>query len=373
MKVVITYASAGTGHFKAAEAIYNYLALELELKGSQLELVDVLQKSNTLFRNIYSYGYRFTVTYTPGLWALGFWITYTQYFRFIIKWIRFIITRLNTGNFTRYLLQKNPDIVISTHFLPSEVSAYLKKTKKINSKLITVITDFGVHPFWISDGTDFYVVASDFTKERLILGGVQEDSIKEFGIPIEAKFLKQYEKDSLCKKFGIDQKTFTALIVTGSFGIGPVEKVVDSLHKDIQILVVCANNKRLYARLKNKNYPNVKIFGFVDYMQELMAVSDVIITKPGGLTLSEVLAMELVPVFIYPIPGQETENIKALERYGIGQSARCVEDIRNIVLDYKEHPDKLDKIKAMIRTIKKPNAVRELYNAIRSSSVRAAG
>lgn len=371
MKIIVAYASAGKGHFKAAEAIYNYLASEL--KGSQLELVDVLQKSNALFGNLYALGYRFTVSYAPCLWALGFWLTYVKCLRRIIKWTRFIINRLNTNNFGRYVCRENPDFIVSTHFLPSEVSAYLKRTQKINSKLITLITDFGVHPFWVSHGTDVYVVASDFTREQLILEGVRENNIKVFGIPIEAKFLKQYEKSSLCKKFKIDQNAFTALIITGSFGIGPIEKIVDLLHKDVQLLAVCANNKRLYARLESKNYPNAKIFGFVDYVQELMAVSDVIITKPGGLTISEVLAMELAPIFIYPIPGQETENIRALEKYGIGQSAKRVEDIENIVLDYKEHPDKLNRIREKIRAIKKPDALKELCDAIRSGGVRTAG
>ena len=362
MKVFIVYASAGSGHFKAAEAAYNYLKQEncnLELK-----LVDVLDNTSFLFRNIYSYGYKFLVSYAPWIWALGFYITYIKPLRPVIKCLNFIITRLSTAKFARLLIDENPDFIISTHFLPSEISSYLKRTRKIKSRLVTVITDFAVHPFWITKGSDIYVVALDFTKKQLIQEGVKEEDIKVLGIPIDQKFLREYELEALCAKFGLDQNKFTLLITTGSFAIGPIEPIVDLLYKDTQILVVCAKNKRLYKRLKHKNYPNVKFFGYIDNIQELMAVSDIVITKPGGLTISESLIRELLPIFIAAIPGQETANAKILESYGIGLIVRRAEDIKDKVLDYITHPDKLNRAKENIKRVRKPNVLREICNVI---------
>lgn len=295
MKIFVVYASAGTGHFKAAEAIYNYL--QNQNKNIQIELIDVLDKSNILFKNVYNYGYVLAVNYAGPLWAIGFWITYSEFLRTIIKWSRFVINRINTKRFASLLIKENPDYIISTHFLSSEISAYLKRNQKINSKIITVITDFGIHPFWLSKGTDIYVVALGSSRWQLILRGVEENNIKELGIPIDAKFLRRYDKSIIFKNLGLQQDKFTVLIVTGSFGIGPIEEIVELLHNDAQILVVCARNRRLYKRLKYKSYPNLKVFGFIDNIQELMAISDLIITKPGGLTISESLAMDLPPIF----------------------------------------------------------------------------
>jgi processive 1,2-diacylglycerol beta-glucosyltransferase len=176
--------------------------------------------------------------------------------------------------------------------------------------------------------------------------------------------LEKYEKAALYSKLGLRQDKFTALITTGSFSIGPIEKIIDLLYKDVQLLVVCAHNKRLYKNLKDKNYPGVSVFGFVDNVQELMAISDIIITKPGGLTISESLAMNLTPIFITAIPGQETENIKVLRSSGIGIYERNASKIKDIILDFKDHPDKLHSIKENIKKLKKPHATEELCHAL---------
>lgn len=362
MKILITYASAGSGHRQAAEAIYNYL--RENRKTAELQIIDALDKTNPLFKNIYSYGYFLLVNRALWAWRIGFWLTLIKSLRPVNRALIFIINLLSAKKFAEFLSQENPDYIITTHFFPSEISSYLKKAHKINSKLITVITDFGVHPFWISEMVDIYITALPFTKEQLIRQGVGESQVRQFGIPVHPKFLEKYEKNILAKKLGIEQNKFTVLLTTGSFGIGPIEALVNLLYKDAQVLVVCARNKRLYAQLKYKNYPNVKIFGFIGYIQELMAVSDIIICKPGGLTISEALTMELAPIFISPIPGQEAENIKVLKKYGIGQYARRIKDVRDIVLDYQAHPEKLKKIKENIKAAKKPYAVKDIANVI---------
>jgi len=362
MKIFITYASVGSGHFKAAQALYNYL--KQKNSNLALRLVDALDNSCFLFKSIYSSGYAFLVSYLPLVWALGFYITSIRLLRPIVKPIHFIINWLNTKKFIKCLIQENPDFIISTHFLPLEVISCLKKTHRIDSQLITLITDFGVHPFWLSDATDIYIVASEFSKQQLILNGVRENKIKVLGIPTDPKFLVRPQRSILTKKFNLKQDKFTVLIVSGSFAISPIEKIVDLLYKDVQVLVVCAQNKRLFTRLKRKNYPHVLLFGFVDNIEELMAVSDVIITKPGGLTVSELLIMELVPIFIYPIPGQETLNAKVLESEGVGLTLKNAEDIKGIVLDYKNNPEKLNKVKENIGRIKKPDTLSQIYNVV---------
>lgn len=361
MKIIIAYVSCGSGHFKAAEAIYGYL--KEHRPDIETKIIDVLEKANPVFRFFYSRGYSFLVNHLVFIWRLFYWVTYLKPLRPLSRLIGFIVNWLNTRGFADFLAGENADFIVSTHFLSSETASALKNSNKIKSKLMTIITDFGVHPFWINKGTDIYIVASSFTKDKLCLEGIREDCIKELGIPIEPKFFKLHDKDNLSKKIGLLPGEFTVLIVTGSFGIGPVERIVDLLHHDAQLLVVCARNKKLSARLERKHYPNCFVFGFVDNIEEFMAVSDIIITKPGGLSIAESLAMGLLPIFISPIPGQETENLKALLNYGIGFYPKSLSGIKRLVTDFKRHPAKLKKLKEF-GNIKKPDATRGICDVI---------
>lgn len=369
MKVIIAYASAGAGHFKAAQAIRN--CFKEKHPQFDVKLVDILEKSTPLFKYTYVWFYTFMVRHAFFLWGWLFAISESGPLSLIARKLSAISHSINTHSFAEFLVQEDPDAVISTHFAPPEIAAYLKKQGKIKAKLITVITDFGVHPFWLSKGTDLYIGASEFTKKQLMRQGVEESKIKVCGIPVDAKFLQGHDRDSLCGKLGIDKDAFTALIMTGSFGIGPIEEIVGVLCGEAQILVVCANNKKLYAKLSSKKLSTIKVFGFVNNTDELMAVSDVIITKPGGLSTSEILVMELAPIFISAIPGQERGNIEAMKSCGIGLEFKDIAQIKKAVLEYRDNPEKLLVIKGKIRKVRKPFAAEEICNAVCESGGRA--
>lgn len=362
-KVIISYASAGAGHFKAAQAIYDYL--KKERPDLEVKMVDALMKSGIFFRQSYIFGYPLLVKYLQWIWRFLFWLTHIKFLRPVTRGIVSFANRIATKRFADFLINENPDFIVSTHFLTSEISAHLKKTGRINSHLVTVITDFGMHPFWLSKETDLYIVSSATTCELLIGEGIEPERIKCFGIPVGTEFWQHYSKERFLKKFNLKEDKFNVLIVTGSFGIGPIEKIIKVLYKEVQILVVCARNHKLYRKLKNKNYPNCLVLGFVDNIQELMAVSDVIITKPGGMSISESLVMGLIPIFISPIPGQETENVEVLKRQGIGIYPKGIAGIKNIVLELKQNPDKLTRLKQDISAFIKPYAVRDISDVIR--------
>jgi processive 1,2-diacylglycerol beta-glucosyltransferase len=370
VKIIVTYASAGAGHLKAAEAVFNYL--KENFPDADLKIVDALDKTNLLFKYNYTWGYSFLVRHLLFIWHLAFWATSFKPIQGISRKIASWVNRLNSLHFADFLIREDADWVISTHFLPSDITAQLKNPSQIKSSLMTIITDFGVHPYWISKGTDIYIVASRLTKQKLHLESVEDERIKEFGIPVDERFLKSYDRDELCKKLKVDKNKFTVLIMTGSFGIGPVEEIVEALYKEAQILVVCAKNKKLFVNLTKKKFENTKVFGFIDNAAELMAVSDVIITKPGGLSIAEIFNMELVPVFISPIPGQEAANIQVLKEYRIGLSPKNIGDLKNIILDFKNNPYKLIAIKNNIKKIRKPDTLKEIGNVIRQSRARPA-
>ena len=362
MKVLITYASAGAGHRRAAEAIYNYL--KNNRQDLQLKLVDILPFTHALFRICYSSGYPLLVHYATWLWAFLFWISEFRLTRGISRRCSLMINYLCCKKFMHYLAREKFDFIISTHFLNAELAANLKLSKKIQAKLITVITDFGVHPFWVSAGTDLYMAASGLTQERLLSLGVEKNRIKVSGIPFSASFTKTQNREQLAGKFGIKAESFTVLVMTGSFGVGPLEEIAKSLHNDVQVLVVCAKNKKLFCRLLKQNLENVKVFGFINNAEELMAISDVIVTKPGGLSIAELLYMGLLPIFVSPIPGQESENIRVLSAYGLGFAPKTIQQIKELVIDLKQNPEKLANLKVNITQVASPAACQEISSVI---------
>ncbi len=364
MRIIVVYASAGKGHTTAAEAIYGYLK---ECRPDEhVEILDILDKSSLLFSLSYHWGYAFLVNRAQFLWRVSFWITHTKAIRFATRSLSQFLNRLDTRRFSRLLIKENFDVVISTHFLPSEICAYLKAKGKINSKLVTVITDFGVHDFWRCAQTDLYIVASEFTKVWLLSENVLHKSIKVLGLPADKKFFPAFNRETLAKKLGLDSRKFTVLVCTGSFGIGKIEKVVDELAGHVQVLVVSANNKGLYSRLLAKKFPGVFVYGFVNNIEELMGVSDIMIAKPGGMTIAECLSMDVVALFITAIYGQEVENINVLSRLKIGVDCRHLrpEKIKEIILDFKVHPEKIKNLRENHKKLNRKFRVEEFCNAV---------
>lgn len=363
MKVLITYVSAGAGHRKVAEAVYNYL--KDNRRDLDLKLVDALPFGNPFFRFCYNWGYPFLVHYATWLWGFFFWTTEFELTRRLVRRSSSIVNYFSCRKFTQYLQNENFDFIISTHFLNSELAANLKLKNKIKSKLITVITDFGVHPFWVSGGTDIYIAASEVTKDILLRAGVGENQIRVTGIPFSSHFNKSQNRTALADKFDIAADKFTVLVMTGSFGSGPLDKIARKLCEEVQVLVVCAKNMSLLKRLQKKDYKNVKVFGFIDNVEELMAVADCLITKPGGSSIAELLVMGLVPIFITAIPGQEENNVKILTAYGVGSAPKNIKQIKELVMDLKNNPQKFQDLKNNIVAIAKPFACREIADVIR--------
>ncbi|MEA3560423.1 MAG: glycosyltransferase, partial [Candidatus Omnitrophota bacterium] len=213
----------------------------------------------------------------------------------------------NSYRFVRFLYHLNPDVIISTHFYSSEVIAYQRRIKKYNGRLISVITDFKVHFFWVVKGIDKFVVAFQSTKRELIRKGIEEERVNVLGIPIDAVFAESQNKDLLLERLKLQKNLFTVLIVSGGSGVGPIEKLADELENlpyPVQLIIVCGHNEFLYNRLSSKKFKvPAKIYGFSRNMHELMNISDIIITKSGGLTSSECLASNLPMIIIAPVPG----------------------------------------------------------------------
>jgi processive 1,2-diacylglycerol beta-glucosyltransferase len=217
-----------------------------------------------------------------------------------------------------------------------------------------------VHSYWFSDEVDLYLVAYQKTKEQLLNLGAEEKKIRVLGIPVDTKFSQGIDRNSVCEKFNLKPNKFSVLVVTGAFGFASIEKIAGILRNDTQLLIVCGNNKKIFRRLSQSPGENIKVFGFVRNMHELMSAADIIITKPGGLTISEALVKNLPMIFISPIPGQETNNAEFMQQMGLGLIAKDIFQVRDLVMRFKNDSGLLNEFKRRIKDSARLNAVKDV-------------
>jgi processive 1,2-diacylglycerol beta-glucosyltransferase len=226
------------------------------------------------------------------------------------------------------------------------------------------VTDFDVHHIWVNEGIDIYTSASGFTRNKLISLGVSPEKIFVTGIPTDTKFSREPDISALKKKLGLQEGILTVLIATGSFGMGPIEEMMELL-KNYQLLIVCGHNKDLYQRLKPLARENAHVLGLVDNMDELMAVANVMVTKPGGLSISEALVKRLPMIFFSAIPGQETNNIKVLSSYKVAATTESsLPQIAQIIDQWNSNPEDFEALRLRMTELSKPNAVADIIALI---------
>lgn len=312
MKVLVAHAKCGSGHTVAAKAVYDSLQ---DVAGLETVIYDLLEESD-FHRKWYAGGYRLLVKYLPFVWK---WLYNTSDHQ--------LYKRLNTGEhrflfprFSKRLIRQQPGLVVSTHFFVSEIAAKLKRKGLIKSKLITIVTDFNVHKTWVHRGTDFYVVASEFTASVLrTCYGVTPDKIKVWGIPLREGFYQEFPVSELLDKYEKPEGLFTALIFSSDYGVGPILELVQSLRKTCGLIVICGKDKKLKKTLSSiVDAKYLRIEEYVDEIWEPMALADVVVLKAGGLSVSECMYLKKPMLFMKAFYGQETENVQYASSTGIG-------------------------------------------------------
>jgi processive 1,2-diacylglycerol beta-glucosyltransferase len=222
-----------------------------------------------------------------------------------------------------------PDVVLCTHYEPVFALGEMRRKQKNKTKppfVVSVVTDFEAHALWMDADVDLYAVAAEETKARLVARGAAKENVSATGIPIAARFAARVDAPAVRKTMGLRDDLPTLLVLSGGFGMGPVGKILAALDKvarEFQAVVVCGRNEELR---RDRKHPT-RVLGFASNMHELMTVAELIITKPGGLTSSEALALGK-PLFILdPIPGQEAANSDFLLERGAAAKVNRVEDL----------------------------------------------
>ncbi len=351
-RLLILSTSAGAGHNRAADALHE--CARSGFPRVETAWIDSLKYTNRLFARLYEQSYVWMASHTPSLWGLLYKHAGPPPEKRIRRATE-LHDRLAYRHLMRHVEEFRPDAALCTHFLPANVLL----AKRAGVPVYVVVTDFDVHALWIHRRAAGYFVASDEVKVLLARQGYPPERIHVTGIPIHPVFGQPPPPRTPGPP--------TLLLMAGGSGMGPLVKAMErllDLDLPCRLVVVAGKNEKLRRRLEAASRRRAEIHGFVSNIQDFMGRSDLIITKAGGLTVSECLARGLPMILLSPIPGQEECNADYLLERGAALKARSLD-----VLDYKvrellENPGRLDMMKRAAAAAARPHAGRDILRRV---------
>lgn len=367
-KILITYASYGSGH----KTIANYIKDYLGSNNYEIKVIDIMDYTN----NIANFSIKmFDYVYKHRL-EKSFTFLYKSMDNNLLRkdYIWYFKHFIYNNKIKNVYLEFNPDIVISTHFYGSNVAAILKKAKLINPQIITIVTDYKVHKFWMSsfDKEEIFIVANNYVKNDMIKRNCYSQNIYPYGLPYNIKkVLEMLPKDKIYQKYNINSRKKIILFFgggsNGSEAYIKYLKVLLKLKLNYEILFICGNSEKLKIMAEKEaiNYQNVKIYGFINNVYELLEIADLVITKPGGATVTECLEMQKFVILLPGIGGQEKYNADFVikNHYGVMVNYKLTfilflkryvinnELYKNIYNNNKIKNESLSKIKKLIEKL----------------------
>ena len=366
-KAFILYSTGDSGHCMAAISLAD--TLKRTEPSLEIILINALEFISPTFENIVHSLYIWFIKRSrkiyDRLWG-------NQIFYKKANPIKKILLAPAYRKFKKCFNEHKPCVVICTQVVPCAVFSAIKKKSKEVFKLYAVITDYDIHPFWVMDNVDGYFVATNKMKDKLLDNGVSRDKIIVSGIPIDSKFSADTRiTQELDYNHGI--KTPRILLMAGSMGVGPLDVIareLDKLEFNFEVQIVCGKNKRLKRKLDriSTNFKHkVEIYGFSDDIFALMLLANLLITKPGGLTTSEALALGLPMIIYSSVGGQESRNLEYLQAQGAVFRAKKVNDIPEVVKKFLEDKHFSQDIILNAKKIARPNAAINIAEAISKS------
>jgi processive 1,2-diacylglycerol beta-glucosyltransferase len=356
-RVCILTLGVGSGHLRASEAVQR--ALYDGNDPIEVKLVDALDSARRWFHWLYVDPYWWMLRNAPRLWRMLFERRQRKRHRATAPdWV----FRRGCREVMRQIRNFAPQLVIVTEIGAAEIAALGRREGWFNAPILAVQTDFHTEPPWVKAEIDAYCVASEEARGQLIGWGVLPNRVLLCGIPVDPAFALPFDKKELMQALGLDARRPVVLAMGGGMGPVPLDKVVASLElcgAPMQVLVVAGHDRSLRQRLellRGRVAMDLHVFGWTDKIPELMAVSDLLITKPGGLTTAEALAAGLPMILSHPIPGPEERHVRYLQQKGVALHAETLPDIPRLASRLLSSPDELGEIQRRAREWSRPDA-----------------
>jgi processive 1,2-diacylglycerol beta-glucosyltransferase len=307
-KILILYTSVGLGHKSIAENI----ADRLRSAGFEVKLEDILQVQKGWLVSVGKFLHHVINFYLPFLWSFLYQSdSFTD-------WSLKFRTRVAANNMlnTQMILDSfEPDAVIATQTTASAVVSALKSAGKYKNLFGIAFSDYHLHRYWLYDNSDFYLANIPEQKTEMVRLGIAPEKIFVCGMSLPEK--KQNDPATVREKFGFSSQDKVVLVGGGSLGYGLDSDIVFSLsaQSSIKVIVVCGKNQKIFSKLTDffAGQSNVTVLGFYQPMEDLYALADIFITKPGGLSVAEAVSWQLPILVSHFLPGQEELNYEYLQ------------------------------------------------------------
>jgi len=348
----------GGGHKRVGESIAEAWQIRT---GGRVQIVDYFaQFVHPVFDAITKFSYIQSVRLFP----LGYGLFYklTGDIR-PDSFVQRAINRMGMERLDRYLRTERPDVVCCVHCTPAGTMSDLHMAGRTDVPCMTVITDYVIHSQWIHPHMDRYCVPNALVRDGLLARGIPADQIVVSGLPIERKFKRSLDRQALVARFGLTPGVPVILVMAGAYamlgGVMDVVRLLSQFPRPLQAIVVCGYDRRLadQVRARAAGSPHrFHVFGYVDNVEELMAVSDLLITKAGGVTVSEALTKHL-PMLVYrPIPGQEEGNTRFLLDHGAALAPRTPAALHEALEHLLAHPERFAAMRQAAAGLGRPDA-----------------
>lgn len=366
MNVLILSASTGAGHMRASNALKSYISkTEKEMN---VEVVDVFKYINPLLNKTVCKGYLYLATKTPRFYGKIYAST-NKDSKIPSKLTKPIV--LFNRKLMRLINYFKPDVIVTTHPFVTEMVSKLKAQEKTTIPLICIMTDYAPHKTWIHKHVDGYIVANDDMPSEMIKLGVPKEIIHSFGIPIDDVFFNHDDRKLLRKDLALDENLPTVLVMAGSFGVKNILGIYNDIIKipmEFQIIVITGRNEKLYSAFKEtieNNLKPTKLIFFTHEIDKYMHSANIIITKPGGLTISEALACNIPMVVFDAIPGQEQENAQFLVNHNMAILLEKNKDCSYVIQNLLEDKARLEFMQNSCKVFDKSESCKNIVNLMK--------
>ena len=410
MNITILTASTGSGHNRASRALKNYI--DDHCPDTQADVIDALQECSALFNSFVVNGYKALLTVSPPLFGMLYKVADKP--SPLAELIQIIYSQCSR-RLLPIIKEKCPDVVICCHPFTAGIMSYMKLKHGYDVPLISIVTDFFPHRAYVADGVDAYVTASQRANDILAADySIPAEKLFFYGHPVYESFYegKGRERSQVLSELGLDPSKQTVLMMAGSYGVTDILSIYErlvSIDLDYQLIIITGRNKKLYEafeklladekefetddapqllrelpedsilrtvysdgdfdketdrstfRRTTDSVKPTKLFYFVDNVDDYMHASDLIITKPGGLTTSESIACALPMAILRACPGQEAQNAELLEEEGIGINLGKGENASEKIEDLLRHPEKLDEMRSACRQFVRKGSSERIY------------
>ena len=368
MRILVLSVSAGAGHVRAAEAIRRHA--EMHRRDVSVIHLDAMDFAPSGFRMVYTDFYLKLVSRHPAVWSYLYQRSNEASHHSHWERLRRATERLCTRALRKKIADIKPDAIVCTHFLPAEMLSRMIAAGRVECPVWVQVTDFDLHRMWVHDNMAGYFAANEEVAYRMRAGGINADKIHVTGIPVMPVFGQACDRAECAGEFGIDPQRMTILLMGGGAGMGRLDDVAErllQLNGHYQLVALAGRNHTLLEALRSvseRHRGRLVVQGYTEKIERLMACADVAVTKPGGLTVSECLAVGLPMIVNEPIPGQEERNADFLLEQGAALKA-C----DPVTLEYRiryllRNPEKLADMRAKAAALAQPDAALRVLERI---------